>query len=61
MSTFESYQFSIKQSLICQLKYEHNCSGKKRQTNARFMGDALKTKGYKCLNVETQCLFAHPY
>jgi len=44
---------SMKDMLFtCRLKSEHNCSGKKRQTNARFMDDALKTRDIKYSNVE---------
>ena len=34
---------------------------KKRQTDARFMDDALKTRGIKYSNIQTRLLFApHP-
>ena len=43
---------------ICRLTSELNYSGKKCQKNARFINDALKTKGITYLNIKTWLLFA---
>jgi len=44
--------------LTCQLQFEHKLSGEKRQTNAHFMDDAVKTRSIKSSNVKTRLLLA---
>jgi len=46
---------------ISRLKSEDNYSEQKRQKNAPFVDDALKTRGNIYLNVETSLLFVPPY
>jgi len=40
---------------ICRRQSEHNCSGNKRQTNVRFVDDALKTRGIDILMLRIGC------
>jgi len=51
---------SMKIDFYCRHKSEHNYSEKNRQKNARFVDDALKTRGNIHLNVETSLLFSTP-
>jgi len=60
LSPFPVVRVKLRLLIICQLKSELNYSEKKRQKNARFVDDALKTRSIKSLNTETWLLFNPP-
>jgi len=59
-TNFKTCQLDENRLFICWFQTEHNWSGEKRQTNAGFVDDALKTRGIKYLNVQIWLLYSPP-
>jgi len=60
MQIFKTFHFNENRLFIFRLQSEHSYSRNERKTNARFMDEALKTRGIKYLTLETWLLFDPP-